>query len=78
MPPVVLLFCTPSYLLVAATSKIGLLAIIVGWLWYAVSYGIREQATKAVLGTSNVPELAVAHDWKSFDKSLWVCIRTRL
>jgi hypothetical protein len=62
MPPVALLFCTPSYLLVAATSKIGLLAIIVGWLWYAVSYGIREQATKAVLGASNVSELAVAHD----------------
>jgi hypothetical protein len=62
MPPVFLLFCTPVYILAAATMKIGLLAIIVGWLWYAVSYGIREQATEAVLGASNVPELAAAHD----------------
>jgi hypothetical protein len=43
MSPVFLLFCTPLYVLAAATIKIGLLAIVVGWLWYAVSYGMRER-----------------------------------
>jgi hypothetical protein len=42
--PVVALFCTPIYVVAIGEFKVAALALLVGWLWYAMSDARKRQA----------------------------------
>jgi hypothetical protein len=54
IPPVFLLFCSPLVALRAVRP--GLLALVVGWLWYALSYGLKEPEPCTLEVPASTPE----------------------